>query len=288
MFRSFSNSWELIKASYKVLRADRELLVFPFVSMVGLIIVTLIFSIPLFLSGLFDTYTPGNELSNSQTTFGWVLLFLFYVVTYTIIIFSNVALVGASLIRLRGGDPTVSDGFRIAQQHIGQIVGYAVISATVGVILSILRDKAGIVGRIFVGILDFAWNVLTFLVAPVLVIEGVGPVDAIKRSGGLLKKTWGEQLIANAGIGLVLGLIMVALVLVVGGPLLYLAIIAQSAALIIAAVAVIILLVAVVSLFGSALNGVFQATLYIYATTGDTGRYFDRDLIVGAFRPKKR
>src|SRR5437773_6059408 len=177
MFRTLSNSWELVKASYAVLRADRELLVFPFVSMLGMIIVALVFSIPLFLSGVFSTVSRGAGPSDSQNVLGWVLLFLFYLATYTVIIYSNVALVGAAMIRLRGGDPTVSDGFRIAGQHISQILGYAAISATVGVLLSILRDQNSIAGRIVAGILNFAWNVVSFLVVPVLVVENLGPVE---------------------------------------------------------------------------------------------------------------
>jgi hypothetical protein len=190
------------------------------------------------------------------------------------------------MMRLRGGDPTVSDGFRIAGQHITQILGYAAISATVGVLLSMLRDNDNIVGRIVAGILDFAWNVVTFLVVPVLVVENIGPIEAIKRSGGLLRRTWGEQLVANAGIGMIFFLIGLAVVLVVGVPLFLLALAADSVALIIIAVFVTILLVALVALIGSALNGVFQAALYMYATTGDTGRYFDPQLVAGAFKPK--
>jgi hypothetical protein len=288
MFATLSRSWELVKASYAVLRADRELLIFPFVSMVGMIIVTLIFSVPLFISGMFSSASQGSGLSNTQSTIGYVVLFLFYLATYTIIIYCNVALVGAAMIRLRGGDPTVSDGFRAAGEHITQILGYALISATVGVLLMVLRDRSGILGRIVAGLLDFAWNVVTFLVVPVLVVENLGPLDAIKRSGGLLRKTWGEQLVANAGIGLVFGLLGLVIVLIVGVPLFILAAAASSFALMVVAILITILLVALISLFGSALNGVFQAALYMYATTGDAGQYFDRNLIAGAFRQKSR
>ncbi|MFL5731654.1 MAG: DUF6159 family protein [Chloroflexia bacterium] len=285
--RTLSNSWDLVKASYAVLRADRELLVFPFISMVGMIIMALVFSIPLFLSGVFNTASQGDSLSDSQKVLGYVLLFLFYLATYTIVIYSNVALVGAAMIRLRGGDPTASDGFRIAAAHLPQIVGYATIAATVGVALSLIRDRGGVVGRIAAGLLGFAWNIVTFLVVPVLVVENVGPVEAIKRSGGLLRRTWGEQLVANAGIGAIFFIIGFGVVLVVGVPLFLLAVAASSVALMILAVFVTILLVAFLSLFGSALSSIFQAALYMYATTGDPGSYFDRNLIAGAFRAKR-
>ncbi len=191
MFASFSRSWELVKQSFNVLKSDRELLLFPFISMIGVFLVTLVFSIPLFFSGILNNLSDGNG-SNGNTALGVILLFAFYFVTYTVIIYSNVALVGAAMIRLRGGNPTLSDGIKVANSRISKIVSYAAISATVGVLLSMLRDNDSIIGRILAGIINFAWSVVTFLVVPVLVMEDIGPIDAIKRSGALLKKTWGE------------------------------------------------------------------------------------------------
>jgi hypothetical protein len=284
MFQTFGRSWELVKASFNVLRTDKELMVFPLVSMIGVILVTIVFSIPMVVTGILTSFAEGTN-STTQNVIGVALLFLFYLAMYTIIIYSNVALVGAAMMRLRGEDPSVGDGFRIAGQHMPQIFGYAAISATVGVVLSMLRDGDNIVGRIVAGLLSFAWNVVTFLAVPVLIIENVGPVDAIKRSGALLRKTWGEQLIANGGIGLVFGLITFAAILVIGVPLFALAVSAQSLALMITAVAVIILIMTLIGLFSSALNSVFQAALYNYASTGDPGP-FSRELVAGAFKHK--
>ncbi|MEO8287403.1 MAG: DUF6159 family protein [Chloroflexota bacterium] len=287
MGRTFSNSWNLIKASYNVLRSDRELLLFPLISMIGVLLVTAVFSVPFLLTGLFTSVTSG-EATGGQTAIGVVLLFLFYLVMYTIIIFSNVALVGAAMMRLRGEDPSVSDGFRIATSHLPQIFGYAAISATLGVVLNVLRGEDNLIGRIVAGLINFAWNLVTFLVVPVLVMENIGPIDAIKRSGGLLKKTWGEQLVSTGGMGLVFGLITLGVILVVCVPLIVLAAATSSVLLILVAVPVTIVLVSLIGLFSSALNGVFQAALYNYATTGNSGQYFDQNLLAGAFRNKKR
>jgi hypothetical protein len=282
---TFSNSWNLIKASYNVLRADHELLLFPFISMIGVVLVGIVFSIPLLLTGFISNATDGTT-SSGQTVLGIVILFLFYLVMYTIIIFSNVALVGAAMIRMKGGDPTTADGFRIAMGHLQQIIGYAAISATVGVVLNMVRGENNLVGRIVAGLINFAWNVVTFLVVPVLVVENIGPIDSIKRSGQLLRKTWGEQLVSSGGMGLIFGLVGLAVVLVVGIPLFLLAAAAQSVALGVAGVLVIILLVTIIGLFASAMNGIFQAALYNYATTGSSGQYFDQSMLAGAFRQK--
>jgi hypothetical protein len=285
MFATFSRSWELVKQSFNVLKSDRELLLFPFISMLGVFLVTLVFSVPLFFTGL-----AGNVSSDGDSgisVLGVVFLFLFYFVMYTVVIYSNVALVGAAMIRLRGGDPSLGDGLKVANSRFGKIVGYAGISATVGVVLSMLRDRDNLLGNILAGVLAFAWNVVTFLVIPVLVVEDVGPIEAIKRSGTLLKRTWGEQIVANGGIGVVFGLLSFVAVVVVGAPLVWLGISTGSIALIVTAIVLAILIATLIGIFGSALSGVFQAALYNYASTGQPGQFFDPVLLQTAFKAKK-
>ena len=136
MFQSLSNSWRLVKASAAVLRADKELIIFPLISAIGVLLVTATFALPMFFAGLFDSLFSGG----SNGILFYVVLFLYYVVQYTVIIFANAALVGAAMIRLEGGDPTVGDGLRIAFSKIGTIFGYAVIAATVGTILRMISD----------------------------------------------------------------------------------------------------------------------------------------------------
>ena len=137
-------------------------------------------------------------------------------------------------IRLRGGDPTVGDGFRIAAQHFGTILSYALISATVGMILRWLSERGKGLGRIVSGIAGMAWNLATYLVVPVLVLEDVGPWQAIQRSAALLKKTWGEQIAGNLSVGLIFGLLTIVVILL-GIPVFYLLILTRSVALIVLA-----------------------------------------------------
>ena len=277
MFARFGRSIELAKASLGVLRSDKELLLFPLISFLVIVVVTLTFAVPFMLSGGISDATEGkvNILS-------YVLLFLFYVVSYAVGFFFNTALVGAALIRLDGGDPTVRDGFRIAFSRLPQIVGYAIIAATVGMILRFISERAGFLGVIVASVIGFAWNVATFLVVPVLAVEGVGPIEAIKRSGGLLRKTWGEQIIGNVGIGLLFGLLMFV-VLIIGGLLIVVA--AQaSMALTMTAVVIVMLALGIVGLVGSAVAGIYVASLYRYATKGDGGTTFSPEDLSGAFR----
>ncbi len=190
------------------------------------------------------------------------------------------------MIRLRGGDPTLRDGFRIASAHATSILGYAIISATVGMILNAISRRAGFIGQIVTSIIGFAWNVATFLVVPVLVMEEVGPIDAIKRSAQLLKQTWGEQLVGSFSIGTIFGLIGVAAVFLIGLPLFALGGSSDSPALILLAVLLIVVVFIVIGVISSTLQGIFTAALYRYATEGTTGGLFDDSLVRDAFRQK--
>ncbi|MEN4013581.1 MAG: DUF6159 family protein [Bellilinea sp.] len=278
MFTKLSNSWELVKASFRVLGADKELVVFPIISAIGAIIVSLTFALPMFLSGLVD-----RMVSDQIEITGILVIFLFYLAQYTVIFFANTALVGAAMIRLRGGDPTVGQGFRIAFSRLGSIIGYALIAATVGIILRAISERSRGLGRFAVSLIGFAWNIATFLVVPILAVEGLAPIEAIKRSAALLKKTWGEQIAGNFGIGAVFGLVSLAIILfgvVFGGlAIVYLDTPAVAVAIFILMVIALVLL----GLINSTLNGIYAAAVYQYAATGDTGGFFDENLVKNSF-----
>ncbi len=280
MFARLSNSWELMKSSVRVLLADKELVVFPIVSATGVLLVTLTFAAPLFLSNFFDAALFRGRLE----VLGFLVLFLFYVVQYTMIFFANTALVGAALIRLRGGDPTVADGFRIAASRMGPILGYALIAATVGMILRALSRRSNGLGRLIVSLVGFAWNIATYLVVPILAVENVGPLEAIKRSADLLRRTWGEQIAGNLGLG---GIFAIFYILVIAAlvPVVILAINLESTALLIGAILVFVMIFAIVGLLHSTLEGIYSAAVYQYATTGQVGAFFDERLVRGAFAP---
>lgn len=282
MFEKLSRSWILVKASAAVLKEDKKLLVYPALSAVCTVIVAASFFVPAAFAGVFtrnmgDHLTPGRAL----------LLFAFYLVQYSVIIFFNSALVAAALIRLRGGEPTLADGFNAAKARLPAILGYAAIAATVGMILRSLQERAGFIGRWVIGLIGMAWSLATFLVVPILVNSDVGPVDAIKHSAELLKRTWGENLLGNVGIGVVFGLLSVVVVLV-GVLLVIPAIGSQSAVAIGAVCALIVLAVILIALVQSALQGIYAAAIYRYAEEGATSPGFDQALIANAFQPKQK
>jgi hypothetical protein len=282
VFEKLSNSWDLVKASAAVLRADKELLLFPVISAVLSILVVITFAVPAILAGVFASGVPE---ATGVSAAGYAGLLLIYVVQYFVIFFCNTALVGAAMIRLRGGDPTVADGFRIAASRIQPILGYAFIAATVGLLLRAISERSGLLGRLVVGLVGLAWNLATFLVVPVLVVEDVGPIEAVRRSASYLKDTWGEQIAGNIGIGLVFGLIGIG-TLAAGFALLLAAAATESAALMIGVAVCLVMAFVAIALVNSALSGVYAAAVYRYAAERETGAFFTPAMVRSAFRAK--
>jgi len=287
MFQRYRNSWQLVKASWAVLQSDKQLLLFPIISAATMILITIVFLIPAAaIFGLVGAATGAR--GDSADILGYAVLFLFYLVSYTISIFFNVALVGAAMIRLDGGSPTLGDGLRLARSKFGIILQYAVISATVGIIFRFIEERLGFLGSIIAWLGGLAWNVATYLVVPVLAAKDVSPIDAIKESASLLKKTWGEQIIADGGMGFVFFLMSMFVIFV--GTFLTIAI---GAAVDSPALVILFILATFIALIGlavtaGALSGIYQAALYRYAETGVVPDNFDIEMIKGAFKDKKK
>lgn len=274
MFEKFSRSWELVKASASVLRSDKELMLFPLISGAATLVVMATFLIPVFALRIFE---------NGFGVGGAVLGFLFYFCQYSVIIFFNCALVGAAMIRLDGGDPTLRDGFDAARSRLPSILGYAAIAATVGVFLQALKNKDNnFIVRLIGSGLGAAWTLATFLVVPVLVSRNIGPIDALKESVSLLKRTWGENAIGNVGIGAAFGLITF-LFLLVGAGLTFAAY--QVALPLAIGVGVLFLLgVLLLGIYQAALSGVYSAALYRYAVSHEAPAAFRGAMLEDAFR----
>lgn len=278
MAGSLGNSVALMKASANVLKLDKELMVFPVMSGVACVLVMASFIAPIAFSGAGNVFVDGESSYLALS-----VMFLFYVVQYTVIFFFNSALVGAALIRLDGGDPTVGDGLAIASKRMGSIIGYAVIAATVGMVLRMISERGGIFAKIAAAVAGMAWTLATYLAVPVLVTRDIGPIDAIKESAAIFKRTWGEQVAGNFGLTWAMALAFIAWTAV--SFLVGWAAAAVMPVAIVPVIGITILGYVFLALLGSALGGIYTAALYRYAMTGDTGS-FDSAIMGNAFRSK--
>lgn len=286
MAGKFARSWALMKASAAVLRSDKSLLLFPLLSGLCTLLVAASFLIPVGVMVLGGEHA-GQDFHQRMSVGAYLLMFAFYLVQYFVIIFFQTALTGVALMHLRGEPTSVAAGFALARSRLPHILGYALIAATVGLLLRMVQERLGLIGRLVVGFLGLAWTVATFLVVPILTSEDVGPVDAVKRSVELLKRSWGENLIGNGGIGVVFGLLMLLAVLV-GALLIGGAVALQSMAAIVLAVVVVVLGFTLLGLIQASLQGIYAAALYRYAEAGEASVGFDQALLEQAFAPKKK
>lgn len=277
MFDRLSRSFRLVGASAQVLRQDKHLMLFPIISGFALFLVLLAFALPLLGLGSLDGIGKGGLYSTA---------FLFYVVQYFVIFYFNTALVGAVVMRLEGGSPTLGDGLRIANSRIGTIFGYAVISATIGVVLRAIQERVGFIGRLIAGLLGAGWAVATFLVVPVIATSDRGALDSISESTALLKRSWGENIVGQVGLNLAFSLLYLGLL--AGAVVLAMLMAKIAAGTVVVGVFVAIVLLAFFGcvLMHATLSGIYSAVLYRYALYGSDAPGFDGAVLASAFRQK--
>jgi len=266
-----SRSFQLVGESYRVLMQDKELMVLPLISGALMVGVAASFFFGLGLESGFD------EEAKSEL---FIPGFLFYVVTYAIGIFFQAAVVAGATERLRGGDPTIGSALTAASRRLVPILMWAVVAATVGMLLRTVQDKAGFIGKIVVGIVGAAWSLATFFVVPVLVLEEEPIGMSFGRSLELFRKAWGESFVGGVTIGAAAMCAWVTLIAVVG--------LLAWAGLGVATLGVGVAGAIFLAVLFSALEGVFVASLYQYATRGTTPAGFDPALLSQAFVPKQR
>jgi Family of unknown function (DUF6159) len=272
---SIRRGFRLAGVSWRVVRQDKQLLWLPVFSFVCLAVVAVVFGIAAIGIGL-------PKQSESVSPLLYALGFCFYAVAAFVAIFFNAAVIGTAMKRLRGEPATIRDGLLLARRHLGKIFAWAVLTATVGMVLRVFEQKAGFLGRLVLGAIGLAWNIITFFVVPVLLFENFGVSGSLRRSAQLFKDRWGEQLTGNATIGLVLFLAGFA-VAAVTALVWFLAPVLAGVA-----VGVAIVAIGVIAAFGTVLSGVFNAALYRYATTGEASGGFTDDDLNQSFRKRRR
>ncbi len=285
----FSRGLHLLGISWRVVMSEKSLLILPLVSMfTGLLLFAGLAGI-FWANGTVDsisrtaagaTSAGGNvNFYDALTPVDYGLLALYYFLAAFITVYFNAAIVAIAMKRLGGEDATLGDGFRMANKHLGKIAGWALLTATVGLILRSLEERAGLIGRIVIGIIGLAWAIITFFVVPVLLFEEEGVFGSVKRSASLFKQRWGEQLTGTISITVLFGLLgFVAVAIGVG------------VAFVVPVLGILLVVVSilVMTALSGAVSGVFNAALYRYATTGQAGAGFTEADLNGAFYAKKR
>ena len=268
-------SWEIAKRSWAVLRSDKSLAWFPVLSFLGSVVVFAVVGGAIWAAGIDDS-ANGDALR----PIGWVFIAVGYLALAFVQTYFLAALVAGADERLRGGNSTVRGALDVANSRLHRLMPWAAVSATVSIVLSIL-ERYGIVGRIVASLVGLAWNLVTFLTVPILVIEDVGIGQAFRRSKDLFRQTWGENVVGQAGLG-VLGFAVTlpAIALIAVGVAL-----GTVGMLVFGAIGIAWIVVSATVL--AALNGIYRTALYRFATSGQVPADFSGTDFHGAFRPRR-
>ena len=290
MPNAFSRSWEITKLSFNVMKQDKELLLFPVLSGFFSLLFLAVILFPSIISGLLKGQIPEFGAVNI------IPFFMAYFVLSFITVFFNVCVVYTTKARFEGKNATFGESIKFAASRIHLIFMWSIVSASVGMILRLIDNmvqKSGTAGktifRIINSILGMIWSIITIFVVPAMVYNNLGPIDAIKKSVEVLKKTWGESLVRYYGLTfaaflfLILGFSILVLG-IIGTTALVVAVDSSLGIVLIVIIMVIVFLytLAVIAIFNVA-NSIFNTALYVYASTGKIPAGYSNEIMKGAF-----
>jgi ABC-type multidrug transport system fused ATPase/permease subunit len=287
---TFSRSWELTKQTFSVIRKDKHILIFPFLASFFSIIFFLLMVVPFLMTGIVEAVF-GEQLGEAALYF---IIFILYLGISFIATFFNVAVVYTAKKSFEGGKPTFGEALSEAIKRIHLIFLWAMVSATVGLLLRILENAArntkSQMGRLMMqailSILGLAWSIVSLFVIPAIVFKNIGPFQALKSSVSTVKKTWGESLIRHYGLGMAQTLFVIggAVLILVPGFLL-LSVIPMLGLIIMAVFGIYLI---IITLLFSTANTVFNTALYMYAEQGKTPKAYSHETMKHAFVREKR
>jgi len=268
-----SNGWKIAMTSFKILKANKQLVIFPILSGISLLLIFGSF-VTILLAGVgWDT----DALQQTSRGMDYLFIFLYYLVNYFIVVFFNTALVHCTHLYFKGEEVTIEKGIRFSMNRIGAIFAWSMFAATVGMILRLLAENLGSLGKILIGLIGIVWSVATFFVVPVIAYENVGPIAALKRSAQMMKEKWGERI----GAGFSFGLVSLIATLVIGGGLFVIGAIFNAIVAIFLAVLGVLFVAAVMS----AIRTIFISAVY-HNINGDPIDYFNQQMIDDLFVQK--
>ena len=290
MFERIGRGWSIAKASWAVLRLHPKLLLFPIFSGIAFLALMTAIGVSVFAGAKSDYVRHLADKLQGDEPVVYALMFAFYFACTFIIIFFNAAMIFCALQCFAGKEPSLRAGLATAAGRLPQILAWTFVATTVGLILSalqsFLKDKLGFIGALLGGLGEVAWGVVTYFVVPVVVVDGVGPIEAVKRSSAILRRTWGEAIGGEGGLGLISFLLFLPVVLVIGLVAAAGRGLGADAATAVVLAAIIVPYVLTLTVVFTALGTIFRTGTYIYATTGKAPSSMDPALLQAAFRKK--
>lgn len=276
---SWGQSKLLTQKSWAIVKENRYLLAFPVLGVIASLVPLALLWIPAGYLALNDQNVPAIALA---------IVGLF--ANQIVISIASGGLVASADVELSGGDSSVGHGIGRALARLVPLIGWALIATVVNVIVGFVRGQgsgaAGAVRNLAAAGILAMWQIITFFVLPFIMLEGRGPIAAIKESFALFRAKWGVQIFGGVRIGGLIGLatILPGILLVVIG---FVAAFTGSTGLIALGVVLIVigvLLAMVGALLISTMKGIFSVVLFRYAKDGALEGGFTEGELAGAIR----
>jgi hypothetical protein len=262
--------WQLTRKSWALVRRDRRLLVFPTASaLLGLAV-----------GGAIAYWGSGHGR--------WGYLAAAAIVYFPSTLVSSylgVAFIALARRALDGQPYTLRDGFRCATSRLPALVVWSALATVVLLLLQALQNLRGgwLAGKVASWLLGLAWAAAAFFVIPVLALDGVDAIEALRRSARLVKSRWGE---AATGVTAIGGAFVLAIL--PAGILIGIGVAAWPSGAAKALIAIGVAIVAVTLPLQTTTMQMFQLVLYRYAAAGDVAPGFTDEELEHAFRQRRR
>jgi hypothetical protein len=277
--------WLLFKQSISILKQQPNLIRYVITSAILTLIITILAIIPMaiYRDTFFNIVASKNDQSVGITLWGYLLVFVYYLTSYTIINYYLAGLAADLFDSFQGKEQGYKIYMQMARAKLPKLIAFSLLEATVGIILRNLQERGGIFGAITSLLGSIIWSIARLFVVPIIMFTNDGPFVAVKRSAQLIAKTWGENITGRIALSTVLYLGLILIIL----PLSFITAIFSSELLglwgIVIGVASFIISAFVVAIFSSTADSILNVVLYYYAQTGQLPPAFSAELINASF-----
>lgn len=182
MFENLKNGWKLGSATRKLIFKDKQLMLYPVLSL----LITIVLMAAIFLPIVFFSATLSSPL--------FILgLILFYIVVSFVSTYVLMALLIAFRSYTKGKEISIGEAMHLTRPYTVQIIEWALFYTMLVMVLRLVESRFGGIGRLVIGSIgSLAIAAATLFAVPVILDKKVGPITAVKESSQMLIHHFGN------------------------------------------------------------------------------------------------
>lgn len=294
---TWKGSWHLLRASWSTLKMGPEIIGLQVLSTIAGLILTLALGLLVWLVGDLDSLTKIEAFVNNPSWFWVIPAFLYWATILAVGNFFLGAVVAAVLERFAGNQLSIGASLEKARAKTNLLLQYSLFMATIGTLFQLLRQaiedsRLPFVGKIVSELASMlaqgSLNLVSIFAVPVIMAskEKKNPIQAIRDSAQLFGKVWGQEITGGINLGLIylLSLLPIFGLAILSGIL----VAEQGIETLFVTLPLLAALTITISMIMNTLNVIYHVALFQFAQTGESPDQFDKNLLLLAFKPKKR